>query len=225
MKNAHLRFGSLEFVKISKDTQTRIRVRLDRFIGERSREGDGEGHLISVVGSDTEIGAIWAAVTDLGRFTVEGPGLPPISITLGKDAQTFRGTLSVSGRKRPLRHLVAISERMAQSRPGADLGGKCTILANGAADFLLYRTSRRFGLPVLPHWAEWFVAELHRRRAIRPLIGVGCVPVAVVGSRGTFLGVIALGLRRKQISIPEKNGPIIWGSVSNPLFEATNNQI
>jgi len=225
MKNAHLRFGSLEFVKNSKDTQTRIRVRLDRFIGERSKDGDCEGHLISVVGSDAEIGAIWAAVADLGRFTVEGPGLQPISVTLGKDAQTFRGTLSIPGRKRPLRHLVAVSERMAESRPGANTGGRCTILANGTADFLLYRISRRFGLPVLPDWTEWFVAELHRRRAIRPRIGVGCAPVAVVGSRGTFLGVIAQGLRRKQISIPEKNGPITWSPIRNPLFEATNSRV
>ena len=34
MKNAHERFGVLEYTKRMKDTTTRIRLRLDRFIGE-----------------------------------------------------------------------------------------------------------------------------------------------------------------------------------------------
>ena len=34
MKNAHERFGWLEFDKQLRDTRTRIRVALDRFIGE-----------------------------------------------------------------------------------------------------------------------------------------------------------------------------------------------
>ena len=38
MKNAHERFGWLEFDKPLKDTRTRIRVALDRFIGENSED-------------------------------------------------------------------------------------------------------------------------------------------------------------------------------------------
>ncbi len=34
MKNAHERFGVLEYTKRMKDTTTRIRLRLDRFVGE-----------------------------------------------------------------------------------------------------------------------------------------------------------------------------------------------
>jgi hypothetical protein len=34
MKNAHLRFGSLTYVKSTEKTTTSIKVHLDRFIGE-----------------------------------------------------------------------------------------------------------------------------------------------------------------------------------------------
>ena len=39
MKNAHERFGVLEYTKRMKDTTTRIRLRLDRFIGEVEDDG------------------------------------------------------------------------------------------------------------------------------------------------------------------------------------------
>lgn len=55
MKNAHLRLGTLEFVKASKDTKIRIRVRLERFIGEK--DNSGTAHLIAVFGGDSDVGA------------------------------------------------------------------------------------------------------------------------------------------------------------------------
>jgi uncharacterized NAD-dependent epimerase/dehydratase family protein len=72
MKNAHERFGALEYTKHMKDTTTRIRLRLARFIGEVEREGTCKAHLISVLGGDSEVGAIWAAVVEQNQFTVEG---------------------------------------------------------------------------------------------------------------------------------------------------------
>jgi hypothetical protein len=39
MKNAHQRFGALQFTKRMKDTTTDIRLRLDRFIGEPATDG------------------------------------------------------------------------------------------------------------------------------------------------------------------------------------------
>jgi hypothetical protein len=41
MKNAHERFGVLDYTKRVKDTTTRIRLRLDRFIGEVDSQGNG----------------------------------------------------------------------------------------------------------------------------------------------------------------------------------------
>ena len=58
MKNAHERFGVLEYTKRMKDTTTRIRLRLDRFIGEVESEGNSKAHLISVLGGDSDVGAI-----------------------------------------------------------------------------------------------------------------------------------------------------------------------
>jgi hypothetical protein len=49
MKNAHERFGVLEYTKRMKDTTTRIRLRLDRFIGEVDDARNGKAHLISVL--------------------------------------------------------------------------------------------------------------------------------------------------------------------------------
>src|ERR1035438_353480 len=62
MKNAHERFGWLEFEKQLKDTRTRLRVALDRFISEpaENKEASGTCHLVSVFGNDVDIGAIWA---------------------------------------------------------------------------------------------------------------------------------------------------------------------
>jgi len=59
MKNAHERFGWLEFEKQLKDTRTRLRVALDRFISEpvENKEASGTCHLVSVFGNDVDIGA------------------------------------------------------------------------------------------------------------------------------------------------------------------------
>ena len=91
MKNAHERFGWLEFDKPLKDTKTRIRVALDRFIGENSedKEASGVAHVISVFGSDVDIGAIWAAVAGQELLTVSGPGLQQRRVSLGKDPRIF----------------------------------------------------------------------------------------------------------------------------------------
>ena len=123
MKNAHDRFGVLEYTKRMKDTTTRIRLRLDRFIGEVDDARNGKAHLISVLGGDSDVGAIWAAVIEQNLFTVESPAIEPVTATLGEDAQCFRGTITIAGRK-PIRHLVAISAELAKTRPGVDPGGR-----------------------------------------------------------------------------------------------------
>jgi hypothetical protein len=172
MKNAHERFGVLEYTKRMKDTTTRIRLRLDRFIGEVDDAGNSRAHLISVLGGDSDVGAIWAAVIEQNLFTVEAPGIEPVTASLGEDAQCFRGTITIARRK-PIRHLVAISAELAKTRPGADPQGGRTVLCDNDPTFVLYRIAQRFGLPVVPEWAGWFNDELNRRGAIKPLIGLG----------------------------------------------------
>jgi hypothetical protein len=218
MKNAHERFGVLEYTKRMKHTTTRIRLRLDRFIGEVEDDRNGKAHPISVLGGDSDVGAIWAAVIEQNLFTLEAPGIEPVTATLGDDAQCFRGTITSAGRK-PIRHLVAISAELAKTHPGADPGGRRTILCGNDPTFVLYRIAQRFGLPVVPEWGAWFNEELNRRGAIKPLIGLGCSPLLVSGTKKLFLKWIRSALRQKQIEVPDCNGPVRW-SPANSFFRA-----
>lgn len=59
MENAHLRLGRLEYERLTEKIATRVRVRVDRYIGQ-----DRQAHLLSVFGSDSDVGAITAAVHD-----------------------------------------------------------------------------------------------------------------------------------------------------------------
>jgi hypothetical protein len=61
----------LEYTKRTKDTTTRIRLRLDRFFGEVEDGGNGKAHHTSVLAGDSDVGAIWAAVIEQNSFTVE----------------------------------------------------------------------------------------------------------------------------------------------------------
>ena len=223
MKNAHERFGVSEYTKRMKDTTTRIRLRVDRFVGEVDTEGTCKGHLISVLGGDSDVGAIWAAVVEQNHFTVEAPGADPLMTTLGEGAQCFRGTINVTGR-RPIRHLVAISAELAKTRPGVDPEGKRTILCGNDPTFMLYRIAQRFGLPVVPEWAEWFSEELSRHGAIKPLLGLGCSPVLVSGTKKLFLKWIGRALRQKRIRFPEGNGPVRW-SLSFSFFRVSETDL
>jgi len=223
MKNAHERFGVLEYTKRMKDTTTRIRLRLDRFIGEVEDSRNGKAHLISVLGGDSDVGAIWAAVIEQNHFTVEAPGIDPITVSLGEDAQCFRGTITIAGRK-PIRHLVAISTELAKTRPGADPQGRRTILCDNDPAFVLYRIAQRYGLPVVPEWARWFNEELNRRGAIKPLIGLGWSPVLVTGTKKWFLKWIRHGLRQKRIEVPDRNGPVSW-NLDHSFFRIGQNDL
>ncbi|MGH9374927.1 MAG: hypothetical protein ACRD1J_02030 [Terriglobia bacterium] len=220
MKNAHERFGWLEFTRVMKDTTVRVRLRLDRSIAEVSRNGhEGKFHLLSVVGGDSDIGAVWAAVQQDQVFKVEGPGLSSVGLSLGEKAECYRGSLNISGR-RAVRHLVAISAEMAQTRLGGGMESNRTVLSDDDPVFVLYRLSERFGLPVVPEWAEWFSRELTRHRATTPLAGLGCSPVLVVGTKDRFLSWISRGLRRGMIEFPEHNGPVSWPAMPGFLHRS-----
>src|SRR5258708_14432508 len=80
MRNAHERFGTLEFTRRMKDTTTHIRLHLDRFIGEipESREGEVSAHLLSVLGGEAEVAAVWAAICATESFPFQGLDLKPL---------------------------------------------------------------------------------------------------------------------------------------------------
>ena len=67
----------------------------------------------------------------------------------------------------------------------------------------------------MPEWADWFVGELERRKAIAPLIGLACSPVVVRGAGKAFLHWIGKAVKRGVIRVPERKGSINW-----PPFDA-----
>ena len=225
MQNAHERFGSLEFIKRTKDTTTRVRVHIDRAVLETPKDERGQtsAHLISMIAGDSEIGALWAAVTEGALFQVQLPGQPSVAASLGPEAQCFRGSMVVPGRKRPAKHLVAVSAELAKTKPGADSEGARTILCDDDPVFVLYRVASRYGLPVASEWAPWFMCELNQRKAITPLLGLGCSPVLVSGNKQTFLRWIGRALRERLIRIPAENGSISW-ELPRTFLEETNLQ-
>jgi hypothetical protein len=223
MRNAHLRMGSLEFVKRSRESTTRVCVPLERFIGEPTGDGRMKAHLISVFGNDTEISAIWAGIIEDAEFAVEGPGLPRAEVRFGEKAHSFRGALSIPD-SRPLRHLVAVSEELALTRAGAGSGGNRTVLCTDDASFILSRLTIRFGLPVVANWAPWFVQRLEKAKAISPLIGLRCSPVLVRGGKRMFLKWIGQALRRGELQIPDPDASEPWNTLAmfpNCDFEET----
>lgn len=208
MKNAHLRFGWLTYVKMTEKTTTHFKLRLDRFIGEVLPDPprQAKAHLVSVLGSDTQISAVAAAISMGDRFMVEGPGVPAIRICLERNAQYWKGSVQLPGRKKPLRHLIGVSEELA----GLSSNPTRTLLADSSAEFIWSSLAQIHGLPGIPEWAHWFHKQLEKHRAITPLVGIGCGPVLVKGNKEQFLSWLGRGVRSGELTIPEESGSARW---------------
>jgi hypothetical protein len=209
MKNAHLRFGWLSYFKRTEKTTTTFRLRMDRFIGELEPDPPrrGRAHFVSVLGGDTQIAAVNAAISLDERFEIEGLSVERISVCLGRNAQTNKGALQLADRKKPLRHLVGISEEF--STPSATTGR--TLLADSRPLFVWSSLAHIHGLPGVPEWADWFYHQLESQKALMPLLGIGCQPVLIKGNKQQFLSWLSKGVRSGQLEFPSKTGPIQWG--------------
>jgi len=212
MKNAHLRFGGLTYLKRTEKTTTTFKLRLDRFIGEvlPDQPRRAKAHFISVIGGDTQIAAVNAAVSMDERFEIEGPGVAPISVSLDRNAQTTKGSVQLSDRKKPLRHLIGISEEMAAS---SATSGR-TVLAHSSPQFVWMSLAQIHGLPGMPEWADWFHRQLEAHKAILPLLGVGGDPVLVKGHKEAFLSWLSQGVRSGDLTFPNAAGPVEWPRLS-----------
>jgi hypothetical protein len=214
MQNAHLRMGRLEFTTPAgrNSTGTHIKLQMDRAIIEPAgdREASAPCHMFSVVGGDQDVAAVAAAITEGGRFISEGPDVPRIVVTLGENAKAFRSSVTIPGRKHAVRHLVAVSEELSQTQAGANPDAGRTILCDDSTRFILYRLGVRFGLPVLPEWSEWVVAELQRRRSLAPLIGLGCRPILVNATKASLLNLVSAGLKRGHLAISDTASSVQW---------------
>lgn len=214
MKNAHLRFGWLTYVKSTEKTTTSIRLRLDRFIGEVLPDPprQAKAHLISVIGGDTQISAISAAISLGDRFMVEGPDVQPIRVCLERNAQCFKGSIQLAVRKRPLRHLIGMSEEFAASNMSAGSGR--TLLAGSDSRFIWASLAHIHGIPGVPEWADWFAGELDSHKAIVRTVGIGCNPVLIKGEKEQFLDWLNWGVESEAIKFPAETGSIRWPQLS-----------
>lgn len=214
MKNAHLRFGHLVYSRVLKKTTTRFRLPLDRFIGESDSGSQSKAHLISVIGGDTQIAAIAAAVANRDWFTVEARGEQTLHVSLGANAECYRGSLQIEGYKRPLRHLIAVSEELAQM--GSGKSTERVILLDDSPHFAWASLAYIHGIPGTADWAMWIMAELQRLKAVHPLFGIGCSPILIKGTKGLFMNCVSRGLRDRMLQFPASNGPIPWDRISLP---------
>lgn len=217
MQNAHLRLGLLEFTRFTEKVSTRIRVRVDRYIGE-----DGQAHLVSVFGNDSDIGAITAAVHEKASFSVSFPDGETKEVSFGEQAACYRGSVSLPERKHPVRHLVATSQELH---------------ANGSAGRTILMRYRReeawtilvsfLGLPAVPEWADSVLQILESEGRIAEIDGIGCRPVALRATTEEVLDWIGDHLRSHVLTFPDSKGTIGWPhySLSEALIEETRAQL
>jgi hypothetical protein len=210
MKNAHLRYGWLTYVKSTEKTTTSIKLHLDRFIGELLPDPprQAKAHLISVIGGDTQISAISAAISLGDRFMIEGPEVAPIRVCLERNAQCFKGSIQLPGRKKPLRHLIGMSEEFASGNRSATSGR--TLLASSDEGFVWASIADIFGIPGIPEWAGWFSEELNSHRALIHALGIGCDPVVIKGTKEQFLDWLSWGVESGAMRLPAEAGAIVW---------------
>ena len=174
-----------------------------------------------MIGGDTQIAAVSAAISLGDRFMVEGPGVQPIRVCLERNAQCFKGSVQLSGRKKPLRHLIALSEEFASSNISA--GSERTLLASSENRFIWASLAHIHGIPGMPDWADWFAGELETHKAIIRALGIGCAPVLVKGEKEQFLSWLSWGVESGAINLPAETGSIRWPGLSlEDLFPPAN---
>jgi hypothetical protein len=200
MENAHLRLGLLEYVRFTEKTSTRIRVRVDRYMGE-----DRQAHILSVFGNDSDVGAITAAVHEKASFTLTFPDGANKEVTLGEHASCYKGAVLLRGRKHPVRHLLAVSQELH------------TYGTAGRTFLLRYRREEAWamlvsflGLPADPGWADHILELVEKKRRIEEIDGIGCEPVVISVATEEMMEWIGKGVRSQTLSIPQQAGPIIW---------------
>lgn len=107
-----------------------------------------KAHLISVIGGDTQVSAVSAAISMGDRFMVEGPDVQPIRVCLERNAQCLKGSIQLAGRKKPLRHLIGMSEEFASGNASARSGR--TLLAGSDCRFVWASIAHIYGIPGIP---------------------------------------------------------------------------
>src|ERR1700723_4629382 len=169
MENAHLRLGLLEYVRITEKASTRIRLRVDHYMGE-----DRQAHLLSVFGGDSDVGAITAAVHEKAAFSLTFPDGTTKDVTLGEHASCFKGAVTLPGRRHPVRHLLAVSHELHTNGSAGR-----TILLRYRREEAWATLVSFLGLPADPTWADHILQMVEQQRRIEGLDGIGCRPALI----------------------------------------------
>lgn len=206
MENAHLRMGVLEYERHTEKIATRIRVRVSHYIGEGE-----DGHLVSVFGNDSDIGAITAAVYEQAQFRLTFPGGETQEISLGEGAICYRGSISISGRKQAVRHMIALSEELR----GLKSLSRAFVL-RAEPNEVWAALVHRFGLPGLPDWAQAMASVLKAKGRIELVDSIGCQAAAISATCEELLEWMGGGVRRGDLSFPGSNGTIRWNGTMLP---------
>jgi hypothetical protein len=200
MENAHLRLGLLEYVRMTEKASTRIRVRVDRYMGE-----DRQAHLLSIFGNDSDVGAITAAVHEKATFTLTFPDGTAKDVTLGEHASCYKGAVTLPGRKHPVRHLLAVSEELHTNGSAGR-----TLLLRYRRDEAWATLVSFLGLPADPSWAGQVLEVVERKKRVEEIDGIGCEPVLISATTEEMLEWIGEGLRSLELTFPTGSGAIAW---------------
>jgi hypothetical protein len=200
MENAHLRLGLLEYVRITEKASTRIRLRVDRYIGE-----DRQAHLLSVFGNDSDVGAITAAVHEKAAFNLTFPNGTAKEVSLGEHASCYKGAVTLPCRKHPVRHLLAVSQELHTNGSAGR-----TILLRYRREEAWATLVSFLGLPADPAWADHILGIVEGKKRIEEIDGIGCQPVLISATTEETLEWIGNGLRSQMLAFPGSNNPIRW---------------
>lgn len=200
MENAHLRMGLLEYERYTEKIATRVRVRVSHYIGD-----EDEAHLLSVFGNDSDVGAITAAVYEQARFRLTFPDGEMQEISLGEGAICSRGSISISGRKQAVRHMIALSEELRGMKSLSR-----TFVLRPEPNEVWTALVHRFGLPGLPEWAEIMMQVLWKEKRIVSVDSIGCSAVVIAATCEEVLGWMEVAVGRGELSFPDSNGPVRW---------------
>jgi hypothetical protein len=198
--------GVLEYERHTEKIATRIRVRVSHYIGE-----DEDGHLLSIFGNDSDVGAITAAIYEQARFRLTFPRGETQDITLGEGAMCCRGSLSIPGRKQAVRHMIALSEELRGLKSLSR-----TFVLRPEPNEVWAALVHRFGLPGLPDWAEAMVRVLKEKGRITPVDSIGCSAAVISATNEELLEWMGDRTTGGELSFPETNGPIRWSSTLLP---------
>ena len=143
---------------------------------------------------------------------VEGPDMQPVRVCLERNAQCFKGSVQIPGRKKPLRHLIGVSEALANNNISASSGR--TLLGGSDSRFIWASLAHIHGIPGVPEWADWFAGELNSHKVIVRALGIGCDPVLIKGEKEQFLDWLSWGIESEAIKFPAEAGSIRWPSLS-----------